>query len=256
MDQLIQRLKAGFQSVKGIQAFLVFGSVSKNCADAYSDLDFLIIAQEELVPDLIHDLGWLDKIEPLEIILQEGPDNFKVLFQSGQIGDFGIACLNHYQEYTHEKGKVIFCNDELDLETMNHSILPETHSDTHWLNQFMFTVYIGLGRLLRGEMVCATQMIMGDVLIAFLHLMKPKNKDYDYFQINRRYEALGLNKEFDLKEVLDSSGRSHRAAALMFRHINQNYVLDPLFKSLIEKRLMECFLKLDPHDESTINTQQ
>lgn len=250
MDQLIQRLKLGFQSIKGIQAFLVFGSVSKNCADAYSDLDFLIIAQEEVVPVLIQDLSWLDKIEPLEIIFKEGPDNFKVLFQNGLIGDFGIASVNHYQEYPHEKGKVIYCIDDLDLDTLNHSILPEIHSDTHWLNQFMFTAHISLGRLLRGELVCATKMIMGDVLTSFLHLMKPKNKDYDLFQIDRHYETLGLNKDFDLEEILQTCNQPYLVVELMLHHISRSYDLDPLFKSMIDKRLLECHLKLDSHGEA------
>ena len=53
MDQLIHRLKGGFQTIKGIQAFLVFGSNANNRADEYSDLDFLIIAKDEALPELI-----------------------------------------------------------------------------------------------------------------------------------------------------------------------------------------------------------
>lgn len=44
--------------------------------------------------------------------------------------------------------------------------------------------------------------MFGDILTAFLHLMKPKDKDYDVFQIDRHYESLGLNRDFDLKEIL------------------------------------------------------
>lgn len=247
MDQLIQRLKGGFQSIKGIQAFLVFGSHANNCADEFSDLDFLIIAKEKAVPKLIQDLKWLDKIEPIEISFREGSDNFKALFRNGIIGDFGIVTLKHYQEYPHEKGKVIFQDETLDLESKNYQILPEAKIDEYWLNQFLFTSYISLGRSLRGESVCATKMMVGDVLNAFLHLMKPKDKDYNAFQIDRHYESLGLSSDFDLKEILLNTHQTHVAIELMLLNLSRIYDLNPLFMSVINNRIYECHTKFDGH---------
>lgn len=108
----------------------------------------MIIAKEQAVPELIQDLKWLDNIDPIKIIFREGSDNFKVLFRNSKIGDFGIVTLKHYQEYPHKKGKVIFQDDTLDLESKNYQIIPETEPEDYWLNQLLFTSYVSLRRSL------------------------------------------------------------------------------------------------------------
>ncbi|KAF0225281.1 MAG: hypothetical protein FD133_659 [Erysipelotrichaceae bacterium] len=240
MDQLVNTLKNGLLKNEDFLAFLVFGSVSKRKNDRYSDLDFLVIAKPESITSYTEDLGWLEKILPIETFLREGIDNYKVLFKNGLIGDFGVASFHHYQEYPHEKGVVIFQREGLDLESSNYQILPETWPLDHWLNQFLFSSYIALGRYLRGEKICAFRMINGDAMTSFLHLMKYSQLKYDDFQIDRHYEEISDNQSFLPSEVLLGLDQLPNLVSLMLNKIIYLYNANPLFLSMINERINEC----------------
>jgi hypothetical protein len=240
MDQLVNTLKNGLLKNEDFLAFLVFGSVSKGRNDGYSDLDFLVITKPESINSYTDDLGWLDKILPFETFLREGIDNYKVLFKNGLIGDFGVTSIHHYQEYPHEKGVVIFQRTGLDIESINYQILPETCSPDYWLNQFLFSSYIALGRYLRGEKICAFRMINGDTLLAFLHLMKYSQLKYDDFQIDRHYEGISDNQSFLPSEVLLGLNQMPNQVSFMLNKIVYLYNANPLFLSMINERIKEC----------------
>jgi predicted nucleotidyltransferase len=240
MDQLVNTLKNGLLQNDDFLAFLVFGSVSKGKNDGYSDLDFLVIAKPESITSYTEDLGWLDKILPIETSLREGVDNYKVLFKNGLIGDFGVASVHHYQEYPHEKGVVVFQREWLDLESANYQILPEIWSLDHWLNQFLFSSYIALGRYLRGEKICAFRMINGDAVTAFLHLMKSPQYKYDDFQIDRHYEEISDNQSFLPSEILLGLDQIPNQVSFMLKKIICLYNTNPHFVSKINERVKEC----------------
>ena len=240
MDQLVNTLKNGLLKNKDFLAFLVFGSVSKGKNDSYSDLDFLVIAKPKSITAYTEDLGWLDKILPIETFLREGIDNYKVLFKNGLIGDFGVTSIHHYQEYPHEKGVVIFQSEGLDLESTNFKILPEAWPSDYWLNQFLFSSYIALGRFLRSEKICAFRMINGDVLTAFLHLMKYSQLKYDDFQVDRHYEEISDNQTFMPSEVLLGLDQMPNQISFMLNKIVYLYNINPLFLSMINERIKEC----------------
>lgn len=241
MDQLINTLKNGLLKNEDFLALLVFGSVSRRKNDGYSDLDFLVIAKPESITSYTEDLGWLDKILPIETFLREGSDNYKVLFKNGLIGDFGVTSIHHYQEYPHEKGVVIFQREGLDLESANYQILPETWPLDHWLNQFLFSSYLALGRYLRGEKICAFRMINGDALTAFLHLMKSSQLKYDDFQIDRHYEEISDNLSFMPSEVLLGLNQMPNMVSFMLNKIITLYPVNPHFLSMIDERIKECY---------------
>ncbi len=240
MDQLVNALKNGFLNNDDFLAFLVFGSVSKKKNDVYSDLDFLVIAKPESILTYTEDLGWLDKIMPIETCLREGIDNYKVLFKNGLIGDFGVASIHHYQEYPHEKGEVIFQRESLNLESHNHQILPETWPLDHWLNQFLFTSYLALGRLLRGEKICAFRMINGDAMAAFLHLMKNPQYKYDDFQIDRHYEEISADQSILPSEIFLGPDQIPNLVAYMLDKVVNRHDANAHFVSMINERITEC----------------
>jgi len=240
MDQLVNTLKNGLLKNEDFIAFLIFGSVSKNKNDDYSDLDFLVITKPESITSYTEDLSWLDNILPIETFLREGIDNYKVLFKNGLIGDFGVTSIHHYQEYPHEKGVVIFQREGLDLESTNFQILPETCPPEHWLNQFLFSSYIALGRYLRGEKICAFRMVNGDALTAFLHLMKYSQLKYDDFQFDRHYEEISDNQSFLPSEVLLGLDQMPNLISFMLNKIIYIYNVNPLFLSMINERIKEC----------------
>lgn len=240
MDQIVNTLKNGLLNIDDVLAFLVFGSVSKERDDVYSDLDFLVIAKPESITSYTEDLSWLDKIMPIETCLREGIDNYKVLFKNGLIGDFGVTSVHHYQEYPHEKGVVIFQREGLDIESTNYQILPDTWPLDHWLNQFLFSSYIALGRYLRGEKICAFRIINGDAMTAFLHLIKNSEHKYDDFQIDRHYEKISANQSFLPSEILLGIDQIPSLVSFMLSKIINRYDANPNFISMLNERVNEC----------------
>lgn len=240
MDSLIRALAEGLWKLPDIEALLLFGSVSRQQNDAYSDLDFLVIVKESAVPLYTADLDWLSQCVTIDAVSREGEDSFNVLFAGGIVGDFGVVSLKHFGEYPHEAGVVVFQRENIDLSSSNIRILPSVRTQEEWLNRFLFKLYLGLGRYLRGERINAHTLIEGEALHAFLHLVKTPGAVYDPYQIDRHFESIHPSGDFLSEVYIGSLTDLPDIGRRMLSEVRSRYPIHPEFESRITYRLEEC----------------
>jgi len=249
MDSLIQALADGLWKHSDIEALLLFGSVSRKRADMYSDLDFLVVVKENAVSRYTADLEWLNQCAKINAVSREGEDSFNVLFDAGVVGDFGVVTQKHFGEFPHDEGVVVFQRADVELSTCNRKILPSERTQEEWLNRFLFKLYLGLGRYLRGERINAHTLIEGEALHAFLQLIKMPGTVYDPYQIDRHFESIHPTSDFIAEDYFGHLVDLPCTGAKMLKEVRSRFPIDPEFESRITRRLEECKMV-----ETTIST--
>src|SRR5690554_863399 len=117
-EGLLQRLEEISQSARKtgkVRALLGFGSVAEvERMDAYSDLDFIVVAKKGYKWVLIENITWLTMVAPVGYYYRFAPDGYKLFFTDGIFCDFGILEEEEVKQIPHGEGRIIWCEEGFD----------------------------------------------------------------------------------------------------------------------------------------------
>ncbi|WP_152541269.1 hypothetical protein [Kallotenue papyrolyticum] len=94
-QHLLDRLHAigvSLATTEHALALIALGSVGVELdrLDAYSDLDFYVLAKDGYKAWFLNDLTWLNRIAPVAYHFQNTEDGYKVLYQDGVFCEFAV----------------------------------------------------------------------------------------------------------------------------------------------------------------------
>jgi len=227
VQRLLDRLEAIAASLAlqpGSLALLGLGSVGLEVAraDRYSDLDFFVIAEPQAAIALREDLGWLSSIQPLSFRHRNTADGWKVLFDDGIFCEFAVFSPEQLPLIPFQAGRVIWARDDFDT-----SILIPTRqadqTDIAWaVSEALTCLYVGLGRLRRGEKLAAQRLIQGSALDLVLTIMLADGsveQGADPFNPSRRVEQIWPERGNWLKHACAGYGQSLEAGQILLTEL-------------------------------------
>ena len=186
-EKLLLRLEQISQSLKGsgkARALIGFGSAAEiHRMDAYSDLDFLVIAKKGNKSELIENIDWLTSIANVGYHYLFVKDGYKLFYEDGVFCDFGILEEDEVKQIPHAEGRIIWCEEDFDqslcLPTHNCSYeLTDVNDVNRQVGEALTGIYVGLCRFARGEKLSAARHIQNiavDHLLACSSLLAKEN---------------------------------------------------------------------------------
>ena len=223
-DQIIQFN----QSKDYVLGFIGFGSMHhKHRLDAYSDIDFFIIVDDDYKETFLKDISWLE-VAPIAWWYQETKDGLKVIYNDGIFLEFAVFTQSELSGIPFETGTVYYLKEGVSEHIFAPKQLPKKDIDkTYVFNTWLSNLYIGLLREMRGEKVAAFLMIQVYASHHFLTLLNPKVDDpfvverriesrlsldyevlYAGYQGNMdsaKYQLLVLDETFEIPEIFEQS---------------------------------------------------
>ncbi len=245
---LIDRLDAIGQAVKetgrGV-AVLGLGSAGeeRQRLDAFSDLDFFVIARTGAKPYFLDSLAWLEAIQPVTFSFLNTADGYKLLFADGIFCEMAVFEAGELAQIPYTGAQVVWQDDASELSFPASSRLPQAAAEpptTEWLlGEILSNLYVGLGRFRRGEKLSAARFIQGHAVDRLLELAPliegAVGGTADPFDHSRRFEQRFPRTAVHLPEFLAGYDQTPQAALAMLAFLESHFSINKAMNEAIHE---------------------
>lgn len=248
-NPLLARLEAIAQSVaasgRGL-ALLGLGSVGAEVdrLDAYSDLDFFVIARPGAKHVFLDSLAWLESAAPLVYSFRNTRDGYKLLYADGIFAEMAIFEPDELAAIPFHGGRFIWRAPGFTLPVpLSGNALPAEdppHAVDWRVNEALTNLYIGLGRFQRGEKLSGALFIQGHALGHVLHLAAhvegAQAPPGDPFDAARRFERRLPQAAALLPQFMPGYEASPAAARAILAYLDTHFTINQALKAAILER--------------------
>lgn len=243
-QQLLDRLDAiglALAASGDAVALIGLGSVGQELArlDAYSDLDFFVIAAEGASARLIEDLTWLATVCPIAYRFRNTAAGYKVLFADGIFCEFAVFEPAELQTIPFTAARVVWQTAAFDAATLQAARRgPQAPpAAEHLVGEILTNLYVGLGRYRRGERLSAMRFIQGyavDRILELAPLIEAEQPAFaDPFGAERRFEQRFPRTAAALPAFLGGYDGSVASALAILAWAERTVVVDPAIAAAI-----------------------
>jgi hypothetical protein len=214
--------------------------------DAYSDLDFFAVVEDSYKTRYIDNLDWLSAIGPLAYTFRNTPDGYKLLFADGIFCEFAVFGLAELKAIPFAPGRVVWKRSGIDdaIGIPSATSHPAPPADpAYQLGEALTNLYVGLGRLARGEKLSAARFIQQYAVDRVLELapaIEPEGPaQKDPFNRERRFEQRfpGLGRQ--LPHFIQGYERSRESALAILDFLEKHFEVNPALAGEIRRLAME-----------------
>jgi lincosamide nucleotidyltransferase B/F len=251
-QDLLNRLDAIGRSLeKSGHALALIGlgsvGVETDRLDVYSDLDFFAIVENGYKTHYIANLDWLSSLCPIVYHFRNTPDGYKLLYQDGIFCEFAVFELPELQKIPYGRGRIIWKQPQID-ETICIPAASGARTgqpDPQWLiGEALTNLYVGLGRLKRGEKLSAERFIQHYAVDRILELANLIEQEADIvkdeFTNERRFEQRFPQLAQELPHFIQGYERSSESARAILefleRHFKVNQGIASAIRQLSDRR--------------------
>lgn len=239
--QLLTRLDEIGQAIAATgRAFALLGlgsvGIERERLDAYSDLDFFVIARPGQKQWFVQDLSWLSAPCPLAFAFMNTADGYKALYEDGIFCEMAVFEVEELAHIPFAPGRVVWqaADAPPGLEIPR---VPLKQADPHgreWhLGEALTNLYVGLGRFQRGEKLTAMRFVQQYALDRVIHLVaelawEENEQSYpDPFAPERRLEKRHPQLAPHLPHFAPGYDQTPEAALAMLAFLESHFPVNP-----------------------------
>jgi hypothetical protein len=219
LDAIGQSLQAGGHAV----ALIGLGSVGleRERLDAFSDLDFFVVAKPGHKARLLAGLDWLAAAHALEWQFRNTRDGFKAMMADGILCEFAVFEPDELRDAAFAPGRVVWRADGVDdalAAPRRVSAPPEPATEDWIVGEALSCLYVGLQRWGRGEKLSAARFVQNYALDRLIELdaragVRADGGAADPFNHDRRLETRQPRLAEELPALVP--GYAHTPAAAL-----------------------------------------
>lgn len=232
LDQIVESLKRTGKA----RGLVGFGSVAEiDRLDAYSDLDFLVVAKRGYKRELVEDISWLTSVYPVGYMFKFTDDGYKVFYEDGILCDFGILEEEEVRKIPHGQGRIFWAED-VDESICSPTYEAQTPDCEVMIGNALTSLYVGLLRFARGERLAATREIQGvavNYILLCSDLVAEEASSGDPFQVERRYERRYPLLAGYLPEMVQGYDRCPESALAILAFLEEYFEVNAFMKERI-----------------------
>ncbi|MFV9505910.1 MAG: hypothetical protein AB4911_15265 [Oscillochloridaceae bacterium umkhey_bin13] len=242
---LLARLEAiatSLQSYPGALGLIGLGSVGqeRERLDAYSDLDFFVIVEAAQKDTMLANLAWLAQPAPITYAVRNTADGYKVLYADGIFCEFAVFTPDELRTAA-SSGAVLIWERPGTRLMLPAPVAPAEQPDVAWqLGEALTNLYVGLGRLQRGEQLSALRFIQHyavDRVLALAAQVESRGPvTPDPFANERRIEQRYPGLAEQLPAFMQGYSRSAESALAILAYLEQHWEINPQLTALIRAR--------------------
>lgn len=202
--------------------------------DAYSDLDFFVIAKDGCKHKLLTDLGWLSTLCPIAYHFRNTDDGYKLLYQDGIFCEFAIFEQAELAAIPFAEGQIVWKDDRIDeaiARPARNEAATTSRSAEWFVGEALTNLYVGLGRYHRGEKLTAARFIQQYAVDRVLELMQQMEAEQpggrDLFALERRYEQRFPATAQSLPAFIQGYDRSRESALAILDFMEAHCEVNP-----------------------------
>ncbi len=247
-QQLLQRLDAIGASLSTSDtalALLGLGSVGVETErlDEYSDLDFFVIVKPGCKPGYLTSLEWLAAVHPLAYAFLNTADGYKALFADGIFCEFAIFEPQELASIPFTRGRVIWKDDTFDERLCVPQPGRQSEHTREWLlGEALTNLYVGLGRVQRGEILSGTRFIQSYAVDRVLELTSyvesAQAQTEDSFASERRFELRYPRTARHLPAFMQGYKHNAESALAILRFLEEHFEVHPAMSAVIRQLCM------------------
>lgn len=243
-ERLNRRLDAIGENVRASGrglALLALGSagIETERMDAYSDLDFFVIAKPGEKHWFLNDLGWLTTIHPAAFSYRNTVDGFKLLYQDGVLCEFAVFEPDELPNIPFVRGRAVWCQPGFDESTLLPTVAypRKDERSREWLvGEIVTNLYTGICRDKRGEKLSAAKIIQNCAIDRFIELVEaaapPGNATADVYSRERRFEQRYPTAAGVLTRFMQGYDRNVESALEIIEYLWRNHMIDSGIKKM------------------------
>jgi len=201
--------------------------------DAYSDLDFFAIVEPGYKHHYLSHLEWLSSLCPIAYHFRNTPDGFKLLFQDGIFCEFAVFEPPELRAIPFARGRLVWKQPHMDAAIGEPAAGSPSGSNatTEWLvGEALTNLYVGLGRLRRGEKLSAARFIQQYAVDRILELSasieSATSAAEDVFVKERRFEQRFPGVAQQLPRFIQGYERSCESALAILGFLEQHFEIN------------------------------
>jgi hypothetical protein len=243
LDEIAQALARSDDAV----ALVGVGSSGRERArfDEYSDLDILVVVEAGAKGKYFDDLAWLAAVHPVSYsFVYDAQGAYKLFFADGVYCELEVYDVQEIREHGSVPGRVIWQRPGAVLDWGGRDTAPPAQEPrtVEWLNgEILTNLYVGLGRLRRGEKLSAMRFIQGYAVDRILelapHLEPPQAVAPDRHGGERRFEFRFPQTAQALPGFLQGYDRTPQSARALLDFVAGRFPVEPLLYGWIEELL-------------------
>lgn len=227
-------------------ALLGLGSVGLETGrlDDYSDLDFFVIVKPGWKTRYIASLDWLSTLCSLAYVFRNTEDGYKILFEDGIFCEFAVFEAHELSHIPFERGRLIWQDDSFDEQLctpppkQQRANLIEGTNEWH-LGEALTNLYVGLGRVHRGEKLTGTRFIQSYAVDHVLALAKvletARGHAEDPFNHERRYEIRYPQTAKSLSAFIQGYEHNVESALALLTFLERHFEVNPAMSAAIRE---------------------
>lgn len=214
----LDRIAASLAATGRVQAVIGLGSVGLETdrLDAWSDLDFFVIADPGHKAAFIDSLDWLAAAHPLAWHFRNTADGHKALMADGVFCEFAIFEPQELAAIPFAPGRLVWSRPGIDpaLATPRRELPRRTTDETWIVGEALACLFVGLQRWHRGEKLSAARFVQGHALDRLIELdaLRTRPAGGDAFNGERRLEARQPALADELPALVPGYERTPQAA--------------------------------------------
>jgi hypothetical protein len=245
--RLLDRLDAIGRSLEAsgkALALLGLGSVGTELdrIDDYSDLDFFAIVKTGTKQDFMANLDWLSEVYPLAYAFKNTIDGYKALYADGIFCEFAVFEPAELAHIPFAAGRIVWQDAVFDTNLLLPASTSLKASGLDWLlGEALTNLYVGLGRLHRGEVLSATRLIQSyavDRVIELMHTRESAQPFHaDVFNRDRRFEVRYPDSAKHISQFVQGYERNVESARAILAFLAQHFEVNVAIKKAIEELL-------------------
>lgn len=244
-QRLLARLEAIGRSLAAsgkALALIGLGSVGveRYRLDAYSDLDFFVIARDGCKQDLLRDLSWLSAHGPIAYCFLNTDDGYKLLYGDGIFCEFAVFEQAELAGIPFAQGAIVWKDDGIDeriAQPVRRESTVTARPDAWFVGEALTNLYVGLGRYHRGEKLTAARFIQQYAVDRVLELMQQHEPEQpggrDPFTLERRYEQRFPVTARSLPAFIQGYDRSRESALALLEFMEAHFEVNPAMAQAI-----------------------
>jgi len=245
-ELLLKRLEQIGEAVKNTKdalALLALGScgVNRERLDAYSDLDFFVIAKDGCKDRFTCQLDWLEEVAAVGFYFKNTQDGYKLLFEDGVYCEFAVFEAKELQAILVDKSRFVWKEDDFEEDMGRNSIQSEPVKqiiDTDWvIGEALTNLYVGLERYARGEKLSAYKFVQSyavDRMVELISVLEEgKAAERDIFDNSRRFESRYPDLSKELSGFIQGYDRTPEAAIAILEFIDKHFRVNECMKKSI-----------------------
>lgn len=223
------------QTGRGL-ALIGLGSAGRELErlDAYSDLDFFAVVEDDAKAELCADLGWLAAVAPVAYAFRNTADGYKLLFADGIFCEFAVFTRAELAGAAFAPGRVVWRRPDVDpsIAAPARAGAPRAEPAEAWLlGEALTNLYVGLGRQRRGEILTAQRFIQHYAVDRCVELAArweaPGQARPDPFDPARRVEARLPLLAARLPAFVQGYGRNVASALAILAYLEEHTAVSP-----------------------------